>query len=446
MAKAKVRITSCLRMRSAALAGVAAGLFYSQMTLAQWTASIGHTSNFSDNADLTEVQTNDHREDRTWLRLGLDFDQENWLLESNYQATNVNFDSESPTPQPDNDEYNGLTEFTGQFFKRRLALLARHERENFIGEPGNLDLQRNLRARDVFTFAPSWNFISTSSQTVSFGGYYFEVRNDEDASRVASIDSETTGLQLIYDRKISKADTVGLRLSSVSTAYDASFPDNETDTAQLLYSVQLRQLSYSIALGMSRSDFGDNGSTTAPSGNIQLNYDNGATQIGLSSQYLLTDTTRGNQGGGNNDRLNIGNGNAALVERYELFNNNVNANFRVSRRWLVTGRLNYVSESYEDNPLLNQERILAIASIVHEQTRRFNWTLFASHQVAEFDDPDSNQGNELDRYGLTMEYTPLEDLTLQFTWQNRERTADSDLGFNFEEQSYRLGFEYQIRD
>ena len=415
---------------------------------AELTLGIGHSSEYSDNADLAEDNTHEHREDRTWLDLGLELDRKQWLLATQYQFTNVHFDSNSPTPQPDNDEITGRTDFNGLWLKRRLQLDASHARQNFLGTPGDLELQRNLQARDTASISPRLYLQNNSRQQAYLSGQYSSINYDENASTQLSVDSETSGWSAGFNRKISAVTLVGIEAQELTTTYETDAPDTDFTRLSVFYDVSLRRLQYSLALGYNKSssDLGDD--NESPMALLNLSYDSGKTQISLDSQYFLTDTARGNQSFSGLDQssanLSLGNGNSSQVDRYELLNNRLQISTQLNARWGLSVNVSAAEQTYETNPELDQTTYNYQISLTNSISSHWQWSLEARQQVLEASDPEATIGYQTDTYRLRVDYQATESLSLQLDLQSEDRNGDNG-GRSYKEQTAELSLIYQLR-
>lgn len=420
--------------------------------VAEFGATIGHDSEFSDNADLggDDVETFDQREDRTWLDLELDFERKQWLLQTEYRLTNVHFDSDSPTPQPDNDEITGDTQFTGLWAKRHLQLDINHRRENFLGTPGDLDLQRNLQARDTLSISPRAYVQNNSRQQIYLAGYYTDINYDENANTRVSIDNQTTGWSIGANRRLTKVDSIGIDIQQLETEYDLDIANNVYSRVNVFYAAELRRLNYSVALGFNRSESEDTDASDAPMALINLGYDTGATTIEFSSQYFITDTARGNQAlaatglADSNPSNDSGNGNSQVVERYELFNNSLSISSQLTSTFSATLSLSLADESYAENTDLDQTTAMVSLTLNKSFGANLSVSANANQTDLDFVGDFPTQENTLNRYSLSLRGQWSEQLSWNLAWQLQDRSSASGVN-EYQENTLTLGLSYQLR-
>ncbi|WP_317931358.1 hypothetical protein [Halioxenophilus sp. WMMB6] len=415
---------------------------------AEYSTGIGHSSEFSDNADLSETDKYDQREDRTWLDLGLEFNRSQWQLDSQYRFTNVHFDSDSPTPQPNNDEIIGATTFSAIGFKQRAQLDITHNRENLLGTPGDLELQRNLRARDTLTVSPRYFLQQSSRQQVYVSGLYNQVRNDEQLNVNNSIDSDTTGWSLGVNRRLTDVDTVGLQLKSLTTDYDTPFARKNDYTSLLTYyAVELRQVNYSLALGYNISKVSDQEDIKSPMAAITLGFDSGVTQIDFATQYLITDTSRGDRATGDasitQESAGLGNGNSNIVSRYDLLISNLDISQQLTTTFSTTLRLQYATQDHTPDDSQDQQTWSAVLSLRQRVNPRWSWDISARQSELAFDQDNGND-NTTNVYNWNLNYQASPKLAFGLNLGQTNRDSGPN-GRTYDEQRVSLEVTYQLR-
>jgi len=416
---------------------------------AEFQVDLGHSSEFSDNADLTETDTKDEREDRTWVELGVVEARKNWQLDTGYRVTAVRFDSDSLRPQENDEQITGRTEFNYLAFKQRAQLTINHDRRYLLTRPEDLDLQINRQARDIFTVSPTYYIQNNSRQNIYISGEYNQINYDSlDDNINPAIDNESIGWAAGIDRKVSAVNTFGFRIEQFTTEYDSNFIE-DTDYSRILgyYAAELRRLSYRATLGYNRSETAGRDSLDSPLAGFSLAYDTGSTQIGFYTQYFITDTARGNMAGSSfnqdPDAGELGNGNTTFVSRYELLTSRFELTQLLGRRFTATLGVEIADQNHLENDGLDQTSWLVDARLTHQLTENITWTAYAAERELEFDQG-NDTGNTFDNYGLQLNYRPSERLLLGLNGSVAERSSESSTR-DYKENRVQLILQYALR-
>ncbi len=409
-------------------AAVLAALFsIPPLAHSEYGIEIGHSSEFNDNADLSEDQQADEREDRTWLELGLQFERDNWNLVSQYQLTNVHFDSDSETPQQDTEEIVGNTRFSAAAFKQRAELTVNHNRQSLLGAPGGLELQSNFVERDSLTFSPKWYFQRNSRQQVFVEGYFNRVDYEDRETSNNSVNSNTQGLILGANRRISEVTTLGLQAQQLTTEYDGNNPDNDYASYVATYSTTLRRLTYSLTAGVNRSQSGDNPTLTSPRLGLDAAYTTGATTVSYSAQFFITDTSRGNTSSTDatsGQGANLGNGDTSTISRYELFSNRLNVRHQFNERLTFRFTLDASNQDHEEDPTQDRSEFGLSSTVNYRLPSRWSWRLSAGYQNLEFGSASLQSDYTLNTYSLSGNYAWNDRLDTRLTVIHRQRDSD----------------------
>jgi hypothetical protein len=170
-------------------------------------------------------------------------------------------------------------------------LLLTHTRRALLGAPDELDLARNRDARDITTAQPMLRWRLSGADSIVLSGSFSQVSyriNDEK-------DSEQSGAQLAYIRKISKIDRIELVAQQHSVKFDGA-PDANYDYQSVgaLYTVQLNHFGYSLQVGENRAiPDSDEESYSHPSYDVEATYNSGINTIKLVANQIITDSSMG---------------------------------------------------------------------------------------------------------------------------------------------------------
>lgn len=413
------------------------------------SVDFGHNTEFSDNAFLSENNAVDKTEHRTWLEAGLEFESQNWQLDSEYRFTNVETTTDGDEDYPEEEEIAGTTRFNAFGLKQRVALDARHDRRVMYIQQGGRELPTNQQIRDTAAITPTVYMQNNSRQQIFLSANYTAIRYDSlsNASTTA-INSDTTGISLTAQRELSGVDSAGFRLERDVASYDDdTFEDNQYTSLIGFYSAELRRISYQASLGINRVETDGLDTVTEPTASLGLNYSAGNTLIGFYTQYFITDSSRGNLAGTlfniDPDAGEIGSGDARSVDRYTLISNRLTVDHSFSSRTLGALRFELANEDYQDRPELNQTNINLIGELSHSINTKWDVSMSARLRESNFE-RDGALENTTVGVNATTTYLASPRLSIRLDLAYRDRSSDRE-NLSFEEQAITLGFTYNLR-
>lgn len=418
-------------------------------TNAEFKAAVFHSSEFTNNADLSDTDEPSEREDRTGLEVEYTHQAQNWLFNFDYQFEKVNFDSNAQIPEEDTEEYEGTTGFDGLFFRQRLGLRTSYRRENLLTDPAELSVQNNITARDTFVFEPTLNFYRNDADNLSLTGFFHKIRFDDDFLQTRSIGSETKGLRLGWTRKVSSVDNFIAQIENSETEYDQNGVDTlDYQNIQLGYAAQLRKLNYTVLVGYNRSSSASTQDLESPSALIQALYQSGPTQINFFANYLITDTSRGNQNGitgslseSNNQQL--GNGDTSIIDSYELLSGQLKVSNRWCRRCLAEFEVGFADEDYSVDDTESLQQLDISGSLGYELTSKLSVEFEVGYQTQSREIPQPTLEYDEDIYILSAEYYHSEKLSTGVSALYRDRDAEDDTR-SYQEASLTLDIRYEF--
>lgn len=416
---------------------------------AELSINIGHSTEFSDNAFLSETDTADKTEHRTWVEAGINLEAQKWQIDSEYRFTNVEASTDGNEEFPEEEEIAGSTQFTASAFKQRAELDIRHDRRVMFIQEGGRDLPSNQQIRDTASITPTLYLQNNSRQQIFFSGHYTNTRYDSLSDQpVSAIDNESIGLSFTGQRELSSVDTVGLRIERLNVEYDNNaFEDNEYTSLAGFYSAQLRRIFYSASLGVNRVETNGLDTLTGPTASLGLLYDAGSTQIGFYSQYFITDSSRGNLAGTqfniDPESGDLGSGDARSVDRYTLISNNLTVDHSFSKRTLGFLRFELANEDYEDRSELDQTNYSLVGEIEHTISSQWDLSVSARWRGSDFDQEGALENTTIGM-NVVATYLVSPRLSIRLDLGYRERNSDRN-DLSFEEQAATLGFIYNLR-
>ena len=279
--------------------------------------AVGLESAYTDNANNTASNPVSERQDRLSLSAEGEY-KNNWLTaELGYQISQLLFDKDT---QDDRTELEGSASALFGKENGRFNFTIANSKRQVLGNAGELSVSDNYQTRDVTSLQPRLNIFQDQADTLSITGLYSAVNFDQNQSTQDSFDTTSTGAELAWRRNLSKVDSISLIAQHQEIEYDdLAGEDYEYQSVVLRYATELRQLSYSVALGYNVTDPDTGSEDSSLQWEVSVAYDSGGNQISLLSESYLTDPSRGNQNSLLEDGSNqvaLGNGSTAITDQY----------------------------------------------------------------------------------------------------------------------------------
>jgi hypothetical protein len=250
------------------------------------SASVYHSDNGNKSFDnkISEVQQEYD------LNLGASYENYIGKFEADY---GVSYHSFSEETQPDKSTLEGHSALQLGRSSQLAELLIEHSRQTLLDKPNSLDLTSNQEEREVLGITPKLNWRVTPADTLYLQGNFSDIRYLENELNDSTRASGTLGLL----HSITEVDSLGLNVNSTKVDFEF-FPEfNYTlRSAFLTYSVNLRQLSYSLKAGSSESETETGEKYKNPTYLASLGYKSGVNTFEFNIGRELTDTSFG---GGN---------------------------------------------------------------------------------------------------------------------------------------------------
>ncbi len=413
------------------------------------SADLGLGVEHTDNAFKTSA--GERSETREYLDLGLGF-----LRDSEYLSADLRYNAELANYENDTTEEDtvltGSTELAWKVLPGRMQLDLSHDRSEQLRDSRDPDIRNNRDIRNILSAGPTFMARLSPVDQLVLNGRYSEVSFDTNDSAARpggtnTSDSERVSGGLSWQHQLKKTD-----LLSASYQYsEAKFDDfTEEFTYQQLfatYAVKLRTSGYTVSLGVNRSEresVGDqnDGFYAQIGGNLQI----GAHRLTLTAINELTDSGVGLGGnslvGGdfrpsdtNFDVVDVverssiafGYGYDQLCERCEL---NLDVRF---------------DEQDFDTQPRDQKQTGFGASFGYRLTPTLKLALRGNYTETEFtQDAGGGREDELESYGLTLDWTLSRSLSLRAWLTDEERTSDAALQ-GYEELYGGVSVSYRFR-
>lgn len=418
----------------------------------EFTVGLVANSELNDNANKKQLEEEKLEERKDRYGLGIDAGYKNdWVqLGAGYDASKFVYGEQS---QPDYSMVEGETNLTLGNPYQPLSVLFTHSRRALLNAPDAEDATINLDQRDIIMVQPIAKWKATSADIVMFKASAADVSYREaqstqiaipDAGIKQSKDSERLGAELAWVRGISKTDQFQVAIQSSKTIFDTAAASNyEYQNVGALYSVQLRQLSYTVQVGGNRAKPEVSAvAYSRPSYEVTSRYLSGNNTFKLNVSQRITDSSSGN----NNSTSVTGAGSSSTGVGLDLINLLI-AELAWSSKLLCerceTGV--HVISSEEDYQLLNEDNVEqgVGGSFRYDFTRATSLRLSADQKKRTFKNFGSRENVVTNRARLSFDYRFLNELNVKVYLEQKERKVDSAVR-SYDEQIIGLDFAYSF--
>lgn len=263
-----------------------------------WTASLGLETEHTDNALRTRNDQISERQDELNLRVGTDYENSWMELEADYNASERRFDKDT---QRDQGRVEGQASLRLGKEEDAADLLISNSRRTELNAPDDQDLLSNTDEREVWSLVPTLRWRASSANTLMLQGNYADISFGGSGER----DSDRLGASVLWQRQLSATDSLTLRAQQTDIGF-AARPDLDyrLSNISIAYQTQLRSLGYRVQVGYNESDPDNGESFSDPSYELELNYQLGAHRFELYADRFLTDNSAGNSNRGDFDDFN----------------------------------------------------------------------------------------------------------------------------------------------
>lgn len=252
--------------------------------------SVSVASEESNNARKASTDQISERQDQYNLRLGGEVN--NSLLDFNaeYLATARNYAKET---QENNNLLVGKSALLIGKNTQPADLLIEHSRFTVLKKPDATNLAENQDEREITAVTPTLRGRISPVDQIYIQGKLTTVNYAENENKNSRREGGILGLE----HKLSVTDKIQLVAQQTDIQFDSAPLENYVyRSAQLVYSTQLRQLSYSAQVGMNQSIPEDEEKVLRPKYAFELIFNSGTQIFSLS---LLQELTDASLGGGN---------------------------------------------------------------------------------------------------------------------------------------------------
>ena len=400
--------------------------------------SISITSGVTDNARKTsEDSAIDERQDQYQLNVRGEYTN-TWLeSEAVYQAVERRFAKAS---QSDESYLDGQSSLLLGNSASPVDMQLRHSRRTLLQEPDQVSLTDNLDARDIYTVIPRGRLRLTDSDTVSVAGDFTQIRYRHSPER----DSERQGASLELAHLLSKTSSVMLLGQQLDIEFEhMPLMDYRYKNAAVVYSAQLRQLAYSLQAGYNQTDNEFSGDESAPSYQINLNYESGANQLTFQGAQQITDSSIGDGNMGDFTNLPGGDGRSDIRQMERT---------ATSLRWdtavICESCSAYLSFSRAYDDYLGDEQTAELRTSVvgfsYQFSRVARLNLRAEQSLREFSDSALGQDYDLNRFTAEFRYDFIGNLGLSLLATREDRSGKA-ASNNYVENYVGLSLSYRFQ-
>ncbi|GGY82343.1 hypothetical protein GCM10011613_28890 [Cellvibrio zantedeschiae] len=255
-----------------------------------FTADISVSSQLTDNAQKQFVESIrvDERQDLYQFAFSGAYSNEWIVANTHYSLAEQRFSENS---QPAYTSLVGGFDLDVGANSQPAHLKVSHSSENLLNAPDALDFTNNRDERSILTTEPSLRWRMTAADTFVIGARVSEINYKEHSEK----DSSLRGVQIVWQREISKIDSVKLAAMSSRTSFDIdSTLDYRLDTLLATYSAKLSHLEYDISVG-ANSVFQEAQSLdfTRPSMDIDFKYTAGSNTFNINVNRHISDSSSG---------------------------------------------------------------------------------------------------------------------------------------------------------
>jgi hypothetical protein len=260
--------------------------------LHKFNAHLSATAMQSDNGAKAQVQNSAAKmsEQQAIYELGVDGGYSNdWaLLSAGYDLSQQAYSENS---QPDYTRLVGNLQLDLGNNYYPLQLKIAQTNESLLNSPDAVDISANRDERAIFTLQPSLRWRATAADSVSASVRATQVSYDLHTQK----DSSIRALDVVWQRSISKINSLNLRLASSETEFELSPRyDYTLESAAITYSTRLRYLTYSAAVGANKvTQAAHNLAFTKPNYDLAVSYQNVFNRLSLNLNRAVSDSSSG---------------------------------------------------------------------------------------------------------------------------------------------------------
>lgn len=241
----------------------------------------------SDNALKSDVDEVNEKQNRYTASLNGNWDKQWVNANMQYTAYREMFADDS---QDEQNYLQGDSSLTFGNASNLLNLDLRHSRRTLLKDITESPINSNQEEREIFSVIPSMRFDVTSSD---------ELVLTVDTSRTRYLetefkDSDRNVYGVDFQHGFSAVDRLNIRLSKTESDF-VYFPqaDYNLSSAVLVYSANLRKLSYSLGVGQEKTEPEFSESQSSPHYEASMSYISGQNQFRIFVDQSVTDSSFG---------------------------------------------------------------------------------------------------------------------------------------------------------
>lgn len=260
----------------------------SSVAMAQhFGGSVSVSSGESDNAYKSDTIYVSERQDTYRLRLDGEYANQFLSATAEYSGEDKRFAKES---QEDKTFIDGSSSLLLGAATDPVDLQLKHSRRTLLSAPDDLNISSNQDDREMLSAIPRFKKKISAADFVTIAADYTKI----DFTKNELNNSERVTGSLSWLRDISKVSSLSLQAEQTDVSFEEfDFADYRYTNYFLMYAVNLRQLSYSLAAGYNQSerDFGE--SYSSPTYTANVGYRTAFHTFQLTSNRVITDTSLG---------------------------------------------------------------------------------------------------------------------------------------------------------
>ena len=241
----------------------------------------------TDNALKNSVDEFSERQDVISANAVAIYENDLVALDANYSISNRRYAKDS---QAERTSTLGNTELRLGKDHNLFELLMSHSIQKVLASAELVDLEENNDERQILTAQPMLHTSRDSANVLFVQGDLTDIDYRFEEERNSSRKGGSAGWQ----RALSSVDKLILAATHTDVEFDLAPQANyQMQTATLSYGAKLRQLSYLIELGQSRTESDAGVDQSKPYYSGQLNFDTGYNQYMLSASQKISDSSYG---------------------------------------------------------------------------------------------------------------------------------------------------------
>ena len=374
---------------------------------------------FTDNARRQEVDPIDEWQNQYEAAIAGNYTNEWAVLNADYNVTEHTFEKST---QPDRSFLEGEADLNLGSPYQPYSLGLSHSRRALYNSPDTVELVSNRDEREILSAHPMARWKLNDADRLILSANFSDVSYRMDETKNSTI----KGASLAWELGLSKADTLVFLAQQNEISFDSAPDVNyKRQSVSGRYAVKLRELDYSISLGVNRvlTETGD-GEIVRPSFDILASYVDGYDTFRFVASRKITDTSMGN-----GNQMGVGAGaSPAGGEGVDIIDySNVELTWAttvVCERCRVNLSAFGIKQDYQKTPQSHTERGAGAGFDYH-----FSKALVADVQLSRskrvFEPGSDHIDYEMTRASVELSYRFQNDLEVKLYREQQKRDADA---------------------